>query len=172
MKVTFADGSVEQYEDMPISAGLEGEIFRSLDGKYAVKLYLPPDKARDAERIHRIDTLINDLNPTKDDPNWAEFFTWPEKRVVQPRVGFRMRFVGGLRTLENYILPKAFARLKPEERGWFIGRVATAIKLVGAANRLATMGLCYPDFSGKNILVEPFEGRMVMIDCDSLTVPG
>src|SRR5947208_9685524 len=171
MNITFVDGSVEQYEDTPLAFGAEGEIFRSKDGKYVVKLY-HPDKTLDAERIRRIDTLINDFNPTKGDPNWADFFTWPEKRVIKPTIGFRMRYVGGLKTLEHYILSKAYARLKPEERGWFIGRIATAIKIVSAANRLATMGLCYPDFSGKNIMVEPFEGRMVLIDCDSLTVPG
>lgn len=171
MNIKFVDGSVEQYEDAPLAFGAEGEIFRSQDGAYVVKLY-SPDPKRDPERIRRIDTLINDLNPTKGDPYWPEFFTWPEKRVVQPMVGFRMRFAGGFKTLENYILGKAYSRLKPEERGWFIGRIAVAIKLVSAANRLATMGLCYPDFSGKNILVDPFEGRMVLIDCDSLTVPG
>ncbi len=171
MDVKFADGSVEQYEDEALSYGAEGEIYRSRDGDYAVKLY-HPHPSKDAERIRRIDTLINDLNPTKDDPYWTAFFTWPEKRVAHPSIGFRMRFVEGLKTLEHYVLSKSYKRLKPEERGWFIGRIACAIKLVSAANRLSTMGLCYPDFSGKNILVDPFEGRTVLIDCDSLTVPG
>lgn len=173
MKVKFADGSEEQYDDSPFAFGAEGNIYRSTDKKFVIKLYdNPPDKAKETERIARIDTLITTYNPTKDDSYWAEFFTWPEKRVVQPHVGFRMRYVEGMKTLEHYFLGKAFARLKPEERGWFIGRIAVAIKLVSAANRLATMGLCYPDFSGKNIMVDPFEGRMVLIDCDSLTVPG
>lgn len=173
MKAKFADGSEEHYDDTPFAFGAEGNIYRSADKRSVIKLYdNPPDKTKEAERIARIDTLINTYNPTKDDSYWVEFFTWPEKRVVQPHVGFRMRYVEGMKTLENYFLGKAFARLKPEERGWFIGRIAVAIKLVSAANRLATMGLCYPDFSGKNIMVDPFEGRMVLIDCDSLTVPG
>jgi DNA-binding helix-hairpin-helix protein with protein kinase domain len=172
MNFTFADGSIEQYEDTPLSAGLEGKIYRSRDGKSAVKLYHPPDPARDSERIARIDKLINNFNPTKDDPYWVQYFAWPEKRVMVPQVGFRMPFVGGLKTVENYFLKKPYGMLKPEDRGWFIGRIAVAIKLVTAANRLSSMGLCYPDFSGKNILVDPFDGRMVLIDCDSLTVPG
>ena len=173
MNVKFADGSEEQYDDTPFAFGAEGNIYRSADKKSVIKLYdNPPDKAKEAGRIGRIDLLINTFNPTKDDRYWVEFFTWPEKRVVQPHVGFRMRYVDGMKTLEHYFLGKAYNRLKPEERGWFIGRIAVAIKLVSAANRLATMGLCYPDFSGKNIMVDPFEGRMVLIDCDSLTVPG
>ncbi len=171
MEIKFVDGTIEHYEDDAFAYGAEGEIHRSLDRKHAVKLY-HADAQKDAERIRRIDTLIHELNPTKEDPYWKAFFTWPEKRVVHPSTGFSMRFVEGLKTLEHYILSKSFKRLQPEERGWFIGRVACAIKLVSAANRLATMGLCYPDFSGKNIMVDPFEGRTVLIDCDSLTVPG
>jgi serine/threonine protein kinase len=171
MEITFADGSVEAYEDDEFAFGAEGRVIRSKDGTHAVKIY-HPDPARDAERLRRIDTLINELNPTRDDPYWASFFTWPEKRVTKPGIGFRMPFIEGLKTLENYYLRKAYQRLRPEERGWFIGRVACAIKLTSAAHRLAAMGLCYPDFSGKNIMVDPFEGRAVLIDCDSLTVPG
>ena len=178
MQVKFSDGSYGQYEDNPLAAGAEGEIFCSTDGRSVVKLY-HLDLAKDAERIERIDKLINDFNPTRStlkptkiDPYWAEFFTWPEQRVIQPKIGFRMRFAGGLKALEHYILPKSFHRLKPEERGWFIGRIAIAVKLATAANRMSSMGLSYPDFSSKNILVDPFAGRMVLIDCDSLTVPG
>jgi serine/threonine protein kinase len=178
MQVKFSDGTIEQYEDAPLAAGAEGEIYRSRDKRSVIKLYFP-DKARETERIERIDKLINEFNPTRNsfnsgkiDPYWAEFFTWPEKRITQPQVGFRMRFAGGLKTLEHYILPKAYSRLKPEERGWFIGRIAIAIKLAAAANRMSSMGLSYPDFSGKNVLVDTFSGRMVLIDCDSLTVPG
>jgi serine/threonine protein kinase len=178
VQAKFSDDTYGQFEDNPLAAGTEGEIFRSTDGRYVIKLY-HPDPTRDAERIERIDKLINDFNPTRNssnlrniDPYWAEFFTWPERRVVQPKVGFLMRFAGGLKTLEHYILPKSYSRLKPEERGWFIGRIATALKLATAANRMSSMGLSYPDFSSKNVLVDPFMGRMVLIDCDSLTVPG
>jgi serine/threonine protein kinase len=171
MEITFADGTVESYEDDEFAFGAEGKVIRSKDRMHAVKIY-HPDPQHEAERIKRIDTLINELNPSREDPYWASFFTWPEKRVTKPGIGFRMPFVEGLKTLENYYLSKAYKRLKPEERGWFIGRIACAIKLTSAANRLATMGLCYPDFSGKNVMVDPFEGRAVLIDCDSLTVPG
>jgi hypothetical protein len=96
MKVKFADGSEEQYDDTPFAFGAEGNIYRSADKKSVIKLYdNPPDKAKEAGRIGRIDLLINTFNPTKDDPYWVEFFTWPEKRVEQPHVGFRMRYVDG-----------------------------------------------------------------------------
>lgn len=170
MEIKFADGSREKYEDDPLAAGAEGEVYRSRDGISVVKLYFP-DPQKDSARISRIDILINELNPTRGNRYWTEFFTWPEKRAVQPGIGYRMRFAGDLKTLEHYILGKAFQRLKPEERGWFIGRIGVALKLAMAANRLSSMGLCYPDFSGKNILVDAFRAQMVLIDCDSMTVP-
>lgn len=171
MIVTFVDGSVEQYEDVPFTQGSMGAIFLSHDRKSVIKLY-HPNPRRDSEHIKRLDIIINELNPAKDDPYWKEFFTWPEKRVVKPAVGYRMRLVSGLKTLSHYIFAKAYSRLKPEEKGWFIGEVAVAIKLVSAADRLARMGICYANYSDKNVMVEPFEGRMVLIDCDDIIVPG
>ena len=58
MDITFTDGSVEAYEDSAFAFGAQGEVFRSRDGKHAVKLYYP-DTSKDPELIKRIDTLIN-----------------------------------------------------------------------------------------------------------------
>jgi DNA-binding helix-hairpin-helix protein with protein kinase domain len=176
MKVTFADGSTEEYDDKELESGKgkEGLIYRSLEGDsdFAIKLY-NYDPQKDAERIDRIDKLIHcrEFNPTIDNHYWAQYFAWPEKRVVEPRVGFRMRRVKGLKTLGHYIGDKN-AQIKPQERGWHIGRIATAIKLVTAANKLESMGICYPDFSPNNVLVNPFTGQMALVDCDSLVVHG
>ncbi len=174
MEIRFADGQVEQYEDDSNLFGAQAMLYRSLDGKSLVKLY--PNDSAQQENIKRIDKLINEFNPTKDDPYWKTFFSWPEKRVVSsskgPAVGFSMRYVAGLKTIENYFLGRPFQKLAVEDRGWFIGRVACAIKLVAAASRLSTMGFCFSDFSGKNVMVDPFAGAAVLIDCDSLMVPG
>src|SRR6266487_310201 len=168
LKVTFADKSSEDYHDEPLASGAEGSIFRSVRGDHVIKLY-KPGKMNDAERINRIDLLINQFNPATD-PYWSQYFTWPEKRVIRPQIGFRMRYVH-MKMLSHYVYSRSYSRLPAEERGWFIGKVAAAIKLAAAAQRLSFMGLCYPDFSEKNVLVEPFAGRMVLIDCDSLCIP-
>lgn len=176
MEVRFADGQVEQYEKTSSFSGGQGDLYRSKDGKSLVKLYTYKDgqtrSKQEQEHVKRLDTLIHEINPIKGDRYWNAFFTWPEKRVVSPSVGFRMRYVNGMRLMENFFLSRPFMNLPPEERGWFIGRVACAIKLVTAANRLSTMGLCYSDFSGRNVMADPFAGSAVLIDCDSLTVPG
>lgn len=176
MDVRFVDGQVEQYEKEVSFFGGQGDLYRSKSGNSLVKLYTYKDnqarQTQEPEHVKRLDTLINELNPVKGDSYWNAFFTWPEKRVVSPSVGFRMRYVDGMKLMEHFFLLKPFRYLPPEERGWFIGRVASAIKLVTAANRLSAMGLCYADFSGKNVMADPFAGSAVLIDCDSLTVPG
>lgn len=173
MLVTFADGSRETYDDIPFKQGSEGKIYLSQDQKSVVKLYHQhTDLQKEVKRKDRIEKLIHQFNPTKDDPYWKQFFTWPEKRVERPSVGFKMPFASGLKTIEHYLFPKAYEHLKPEEKGWFIGQIACAIKLTSAANRMARMGFCYTDFSEKNVMVDPFAGRTVLIDCDSLTIPG
>jgi serine/threonine protein kinase len=177
--VIFTDGTREEYENTPGKQGAEGEVYLSLDKKSVVKLYQKPLE----KRRQRLEKLLKEFNPARNDPYWQEFFAWPEqlvKEVIWPegqrrRVhygGFRMRYVTGMNAISHYIFQDAFLLLPPEERGWFIGRVACAIKIASAADRLAHMGLCYADFSENNILVDPFTGRATLIDCDSLTVPG
>src|SRR5947207_7565486 len=128
------DDWTDKYLDMTFTQGSEGAIFRSRDKKSVVKLYHPNPK-KDVQRRDRIEKLINNFNPTRDDTYWVEFFTWPEKMVEKPGVGYRMRFASGLKTLNHYIFPKAYSRLSPQEKGWFIGQIATAIKLASAADR-------------------------------------
>lgn len=186
MEVRFEDGTVELYEEMPRFSGGQGELYLSRDGQSLVKFYTYHDERLKAqqqqEHMRRLDMLIKEFSPSKGDAFWDTFFTWPEKRavsrmlsdktVLDPAVGFRMRYVSGMKLMENFFLSKPLKALLPEEQGWFIGRVASVIKLVTAANRLSAMGLCYADFSGKNVMADPFAGSAVLIDCDSLTIPG
>jgi len=172
VEVKFDDGATEQYEDTHFASGGQGKLYRSLDGTHTVKLY-KPDSKKEKMRFARIRTLIDDFNPAKDDAYWANYFAWPQKLVVAPHAGFRMSYIS-MKTLDKHLpfyYSDIYGDLKSEERGWFIGRIATAIKLACAANRLASLGLCYSDFSEKNIMVDPFEGKMTLIDCDSLFVP-
>src|SRR5579875_2124231 len=172
MEVTFDDGSIGYFEDKPFSSGAQGKLYRSLDGNSVVKLY-KSDPKREAKHREHIQLLISDFNPTKDHPYWNDYFAWPQKCVVAPRVGFSMRHIPMKKLDEHlpYYYSDIYGDLRPQERGWFIGRLAVAIKLVSAANRLASLGLCYSDFSDKNVMVDPVDGRMTLIDCDRLFVP-
>ncbi len=170
MVIKYRDGTTEAVNDQPLSSGAQGKIYQTADKTGVVKIYT--SGGGDAKRTERIQRLIDQLNPTKDDPYWTEYFTWPEKITVAPAFGYRMRFAGSLKTMDKYIFPKSFNGLKNEEKGWFLGRMAVAIKLASAVQRMSSTGICYPDLSHRNVMVEPFEGKMTLIDCDSVTVPN
>jgi hypothetical protein len=173
MDVTFSDGTRERYEDRPWKQGTQGVIFRSLDGQHLVKLFINVrTPAGIAQRQQQVDKIIGEYNVVRGDPYWSQLFTWPDKRVVMPGLGVRMRFAQGMTTVDHYFFPQAFARLRPEQKGWWIGRVAVAIKMARAVHRLSSRGLCHSDLSERNVLVDPLEGRLTILDCDSLVVPG
>lgn len=170
MEVTFSDGSREQFEDSAMARGAQGEIYRSRDRRSVVKL-LNQDSAT-PERARQIDAIINQYNATGNDPYWDELFAWPKKRAVGPQMGVSSRYITGLTRLDYFFFPYHFNHLPPDQRGWWVGRIAVAIKLARAVDRLSTKGLCHSDLSEKNIFVDAFAGRMTLLDCDSIVVPG
>src|SRR5690348_2169820 len=170
MEVRFSDGTRENYEDTPLASGAQGDVFRSTDRHHVVKLYkATPSPQKTGERL---DKIIGKYNVVGNDPYWIELFAWPDKRAVSPQMGVRMRYVSDLKTINNYFFREAYLLLSPEQRGWWIGRVASAIKLARAVWRMASYGLCHADLSEKNLMVDPFDGRLTIIDCDSIVVPG
>jgi DNA-binding helix-hairpin-helix protein with protein kinase domain len=170
MEVQFSDGTREQYEDTPLASGGQGEVFRSTDRRHVVKLYTTSQSAQQVN--DRLDKIIGKYNVVGNDPYWIELFAWPDKRAVSPRIGVRMRYVSDLKPIINYFYQSSYRALTPEQRGWWIGRVASAIKLTRAVWRMARNGLCHSDLSDKNLMVDPFDGRLTIIDCDSIVVPG
>jgi len=179
VEVIFSDGTREQYEDQPFSEGAQGAIYRSRDRRHVVKLYktppnISPATARqiDLDRQRQLDAIIGQYNVVGADPYWDELFAWPLKRAVSPRIGVSARMITGLTRMDNYFFPTSYKRLTPEQRGWWIGRVAASIKLARAVARMSTRGLCHSDLSEKNIFVDPLEGRATILDCDSLVIPN
>jgi len=170
MEVTFTDGTREQYEDVPFKRGAQGELYLSRDKRHVAKLFLLPSNAM-TKRIEQVDKIIGPYNVVGTDPYWNECFGWPDKRSVSPRPGVRMRNIP-LTRMDEYFWRTASQRMDPERRGWWIGRVACAIKLARAVTRLHTRGLCHSDLSDKNVMVDPFSGELTILDCDSLVVPG
>jgi hypothetical protein len=168
--VTFADGTHGDYEDTPFSKGGQGEIYMARDKLSVLKLYF--QQIATPERMKRVDAMIGQYNATEGDPYWDELFTWPQKRAVAPRPGLRMRFVRDLTRMDHYMFGQAFNSLAAEKKGWWIGRVASAIKLARAVNRMSNKGLCHSDLSDRNVMVDPFSGRATVLDCDSIVVPN
>ena len=62
--------------------------------------------------------------------------------------------------------------LKDEECGNFQTMLRLSISLARAVRRLHTAGLSHSDLSSNNVLIDPKTGSCVIIDIDSLVVPG
>ena len=171
LPITFADGTQGACEENPIGSGAQGVIYRSLDKHFVAKLY-HPNPSRQQERIERIDRIIHEFNPTNGDSYWEELFAWPQKRITLPRFGVRSRYVHGLKTIDHFFFSKAYMQLKEEDRGSFYDRFPIALKLAEAAARLASLGICYNDYSHRNVMVNPITEQVTLLDCDSISKPG
>ena len=71
-----------------------------------------------------------------------------------------------------WILPRALRRLPPNIRGTWLDRIYVAVNMARIAWQLHAYGLCHSDFSGDNFLANVARHDVVLIDLDSLVVPG
>ncbi|HEU5441838.1 MAG TPA: hypothetical protein VFU88_21335 [Ktedonobacterales bacterium] len=172
MEVVFSDGTRQQYEDMPFARGGQGALHYSKDNQHVLKLFTNLAPNRVAARVQQVDKIIGDYNVVGNDPYWNDLYSWPDKRATTPSLGVRMRRVDGLTRMDSYFYRVSSARLPADKRGWWLGRVASGVKLARAMWRLQQRGLCHSDLSEKNLMVDPFSGRLTILDCDSLVVPG
>ncbi|HVO44577.1 MAG TPA: hypothetical protein VMT34_18250, partial [Aggregatilineales bacterium] len=91
------------------------------------------------------------------------------------RLGVRMNNVNATtqhRALTWWIMARAVRRLPPEMRGNWLDRVYVAVNMARIAWQLHGYGLAHSDFSGDNFLANVAKQRVVLIDLDSLVVPG
>src|ERR1019366_9758854 len=59
-----------------------------------------------------------------------------------------------------------------EELGPWINYFKLCIAMSRAVRRMHVAGLAHSDLSSNNVLVDPSSGQSIVIDCDSLVVPG
>ncbi len=71
-----------------------------------------------------------------------------------------------------WIGPRSFKRLQPDVKGNWLDRVIVAVNMARIAWQLHSNGLCHSDFSGDNFLAHVANQHVVLIDLDSLVVPG
>jgi hypothetical protein len=186
--VEFEDGPPQRYRDEMLDAGATAPVYLSEDGRFVLKIFppaIPPTaESRASEQRHHaaLREVVNRYQFISRHPYWSELFAWPDRVAirmgVRPCLGVRMPFVH-LPSLEK---PIEYLDLRqgnlyhhlvnPEERGWWIGRVAIAIKVARAMAYLESHALAHTDISAKNVRGNPFTGEMVLIDCDGIVSPG
>jgi serine/threonine protein kinase len=155
----------------------------------------------DPVRRQRLEAILGRYNPTvpntqggaaasdTDASYYRALYCWPTDIVVKPRYGLvaptypaNFLFQAG----PDYIKGKEkrgtrftreknralLKKLLPEELGSWIYYFRFCIQMARAVMRLHMAGLAHSDLSPNNVLVDPRQGLAIVIDIDSLVVPG
>jgi DNA-binding helix-hairpin-helix protein with protein kinase domain len=175
MLVTLNNGTLEQYDDDPFAQGGQGSLYLSKDKRSVIKLY----HTNSPERVQALHQIIGGFNVTKieakSDSKVEHLFAWPNGIVQSPRIGVRMTNVNlqiEHKPLTWWIGARSVKRLAPEIRGNWLDRTMVAVNMARIAWLLHSNGLCHSDFSGDNFLANVAYQHVVLIDLDSLVVPG
>jgi len=122
---------------------------------------------------------------------FSKLFCWPSGLVEKPEFGivcpaypsefFFQEHASAVPTLDLkgkdkksrwFTSPRVSKYLREEEKGNFKGMLSLSILLARAVRRMHQAGLSHADLSENNVLIDPKSGRCVVIDIDSLVVPG
>ena len=184
---TFVDGSTVEFSPDLIGEGGMKQVYFTVDKSAVVCFYKARDNFGDNRRIDRLKAIVGKYNPTSDASTgdyFKKLFCWPCGIVVKPQLGVlaptypkNYFFASGpLAGKEKestwFIKPKLRRMLPKEELGTWINYLKICILLARAVRRMHQAGLAHSDLSNKNVLVDPVAGECVIIDIDSLVVPG
>lgn len=200
-KAALKDGRTIEFQPEMIGDGAMKEVFFTADRQSVVCFYKDPKAATDPVRLQRLEKILGVFNPTlpksqggaaqnEIEANYfSKLFCWPTGIVLKPRFGIvtpvypdnfffqtgpdfikgkeknGMRFIG---RRNREILKKN----APAELGSWNRYFMFCIQMARAVARMHTAGLAHSDLSPNNVLVDPTGGASLVIDIDSLVVPG
>lgn len=180
-------------------SGTMKEVYFTPDRKEVVCFYKDPQAGQDPVRVQRLESIIGKFNPTLpksqggaaqnevDAAYYRNLFCWPTAIVTRPRFGlvtptYPKNFFfesGPVKGQEKngawFTLPRPRAIIEksaPQELGDWLNCLRLCINMARAVARLHQAGLAHSDLSNNNVLVDPMHGSSVVIDIDSLVVPG
>ena len=103
-------------------------------------------------------------------PAYPSNYFFPENASVSPELSREIK--GKDKKSSWFTSTKLRKFLKPEELGDFRSMLQMSISLARSIRRMHQAGLAHSDLSCNNVLVDPTSGNCVVIDIDSLVVPG
>ena len=167
----FANGRTEKLKGVgtPINRGADGTIYRSADGRYALKYYHEPGK--DPTRKHKVWQMI--LHAPEDAS--AQHFAWPQALLLKSRnefVGFAMPLLDVASHVSlDLVLSARGRRMQglPQATAW---RLDVAINLARRVADLHAKGHCIIDLKPANLLVHRRSADVAVVDCDGFAVQG
>lgn len=199
---TLEDGRTIPYvvvEDPP-RGGMKHTYFAP-DRSYVVQFFNDPEMARDSYLQQRLHAIIGRYNPTipeqeggapgNDEKTAAYFarrFCWPTAIVQSPEFGivcpaYAQNFLfdrgasyeynlSGVDKRSTWFTTSRRKYLTKSQLGDFRAMLQISIALARSVRRMHQAGLAHSDLSNNNVLIDPQTGECVVIDIDSLVVPG
>lgn len=198
----LSDGSKLQYveKDNPPRGGMKYTYFTP-DKTKVIQFFNDPEDANSHEMRERISAILGKYNPTlpeakggaignteKTASYFLDKFCWPTAVVVKPEFGivcpaYPAKFffsetsspvleLKGKDKKSNWFTTRNRRYLANSELGDFRSMLQMSISLARSIRRLHQAGLAHSDLSNNNVLIDPQTGSCVVIDIDSLVVPG
>ncbi len=190
--VTLSDGISVKYDPEVIGEGAMKDVCFTTDKSSVVCFFKDNATATDPQRMSRLEAVLGKYNPTTDPKTgdyFKKLFCWPSGIILKPRLGilaptypsnyfFASGPWKGKEKKGNWFVRstpsgKYFRDMLPEaERGSWVNYFKICILLARAIRRLHQAGLAHSDLSCNNVLIDPSTGQCIVIDIDSLVVPG
>ncbi|MDR1959027.1 MAG: hypothetical protein LBQ54_08295 [Planctomycetaceae bacterium] len=187
IRTRATDGSsVEFIYDNPMS-GSQKDVYWSPDKKYVVAFYKKTLSSNERERIKKIigEYYVGIFGDDTSKPPvksvgseyWKKVFCWPKKGLIVEHDGRTGIVVPAYdscyqKKTDNFLLPKSFNQLPPEEKGDLLRFLVVCLHLARGVRRLHAPGLSHSDLSHNNCRIDPKSANACIIDCDSLVVPN
>ena len=202
LAATLDNGETIQYVyDANAPRGGMKHTFFTPDKKYAVQFFNNPRDAANVQLQDRIRSIVGRYNPTLSEEEGGALgntkktadyfktrFCWPVATITYPEFGIvcptypQNFFFGdgasqclnlkGKDKKSNWFTGRNRKYLADSERGDFRSMLGVAIGLSRTVRRMHQAGLAHSDLSCNNVLIDPKTGTAVVIDIDSLVVPG
>lgn len=187
--------------DDPPRGGMKYTYFAP-DRSYVVQFFNHPHVAADPNTHRRLEAIIGKYNPTRaeadggapgNSPGMAAYFSdkfcWPTAIVRSPEFGIvcpaypsnffftedasaTLPLRGKDKRSKWFTSARNRQYLNVEEIGDFRSMLQLSISLARSVRRMHQAGLAHSDLSCNNVLIDPKSGSCVIIDIDSLVVPG
>ncbi|MGN0605410.1 MAG: hypothetical protein ACI4JM_02695 [Oscillospiraceae bacterium] len=201
-KAILSNGTELEYivTDNPPRGGMKHTYFTP-DKKYAVQFFNDSRTVENPVIKERIEAIIGRYNPTiaetrggakGNDEKTADYFSkcfcWPVATIIYPQFGivsptYPKNFffdsnasdilkLAGKDKKSNWFTNKNRKYLKRSELGDLRTMLQICIMLSRSIRRMHQAGLAHSDLSFNNVLIDPKTGSCVVIDIDSLVVPG
>lgn len=187
-------------KENPPRGGMKHTYFAP-DKSYVVQFFNDPEMAQDSDLKARLEAILGKYNPTVPEEKggaqgnstkiaayFSKRFCWPIGIVKYPEFGivcpaypenffFQEKAsavidLKGKDKKSNWFTTKNRKYLERSELGDFKAMLSMAILLSRSIRRMHQAGLAHSDLSHNNVLIDPKSGSCVVIDIDSLVVPG